>query len=199
MSVQLKEPFDRERQYANKRRAVIRAAGEAFRRRGYHNTSMTEIAQTLGLSKAALYYYVKSKEEILFECHTMVYDAMDDILAAHKKSEANGLGQLSDIFSDLVKMLTKDGVSLLTDVWSLKGDWQTQVLSRRRKIERRITKIVKLGMADGSIKKGDPNLTVYFFMGALNWLNAWYTGDGRLDGEAIAEHFTRQMRGGLAA
>lgn len=199
MSIQIKEPFDRERQYANKRRAVIRAAGEAFRRRGYHNTSMTEIAQTLGLTKAALYYYVKSKEEILFECHTMVYDAMDDILAAHKKSSGNGLAQLSDIFSDLVKMLTRDGVSLLTDVWSLKGDWHSQVLSRRRKIERRITKIVKLGMTDGSIKKGDPNLTVYFFMGALNWLNAWYTGDGRLDGEAIAEHFTRQMRDGLAA
>jgi len=199
MSAQIKEPFDREKQYGNKRRAVIRAAGEAFRRRGYHNTPMTDIAAALGLTKAALYYYVKSKEEILFECHTMVYDAMDDILKVHKKSETDGLTQLSDIFSDLVTMLTKDGVSLLTDVWSLKGDWQKNVLSRRRKIERSITAIVKLGMEDGTIRKGDPNLTVYFFMGALNWLNAWYSGDGRLDGESIAAQFTQQMRDGLAA
>ena len=57
-------PFNRERQHMAKRRAVIFAAGAAFRRRGYHNTSMVEIARSLGLSKAALYYYVKSKEEI---------------------------------------------------------------------------------------------------------------------------------------
>jgi len=193
------EPFDREKQHGNKRRAVIRAAGEAFRRRGYHNTPMTEIAATLGLSKAALYYYVSSKEEILFECHAMVYDAMDEILRTYFGEGETGLDELSMMFSELVKMLTRDGVPLLTDVSSLGEDWQSDVLDRRNAIEARITAIVRRGMEDGSIRQGDPNLTVYFFMGALNWLNAWYSDDGRLDGEAIAEQFTGQMRSGLAA
>lgn len=199
MSDLLTEPFNREKQHGNKRRALIRAAGEAFRRRGYHNTSMTEIAQTLGLTKAALYYYVKSKEEILYQCHIMVYDAMDEILREHFGEGGTGLDELTLIFSELVKMLTRDGVSLLTDVSSLGGEWQTDVMGRRNMIEAKVTSIVRRGMADGSLKDGDPNLTVYFFMGALNWLNAWYAGDGRLDGEVIAEHFTRQMRDGLAA
>jgi len=194
----LKEPFDREKQHGNKRRAVIRAAGEAFRRRGYHNTSMTEIAAALGLTKAALYYYVKSKEEILFECHIMVYDAFDECFAAHKGKGETGLSRLSVIFSELVKLLTRDGLSLLTDVSSLSGDWQKEVLERRGKIEKRVTNIVKRGMKDGSIRKGDPQLTVYFFMGALNWLNAWFAPEGRLDGDVIAEQFTAQMRAGLA-
>jgi len=103
------------------------------------------------------------------------------------------------MFSELVKMLTRDGVPLLTDVSSLGEDWQSDVLDRRNAIEARITAIVRRGMEDGSIRQGDPNLTVYFFMGALNWLNAWYSDDGRLDGEAIAEQFTGQMRAGLAA
>ena len=199
MSIDVKEPFNRERQHSNKRRAVIRAAGEAFRRQGYHNTSMVALAQTLGLTKAALYYYVKAKEEILFECHVMVYDAMDEILTASKMRGSSGLDELTSIFSDLVKMLTKDRLSLLTDVSSLGGSWKEQVLERRKKIERRVTNIVKRGMKDGSIRDGDPNLTVYFFMGALNWLNAWYSDDGRLEGETIAAQFTRQMREGLAA
>ena len=195
----IKEPFDREKQYTAKRRAVIRAAGEGFRRQGYHNTSMTEIAKLLGLTKTALYYYVKSKEEILFECHLMVYDAMDQVLIKHKKFEGTGLARLSAIYGEWVKLLTRDGLSLLTDVSSLSGEWQEQVLARRGRIEKQIARIVKRGMDDGSIRGGDPRLTTFFFMGALNWLNAWYDPDGRLDGETIAEHFTRQMQMGLKA
>ncbi|NNE57320.1 MAG: TetR/AcrR family transcriptional regulator [Hellea sp.] len=199
MQTSLKEPFNREKQFANKRRAVIRAAGEAFRRRGYHNTSMTEIAKALGLTKTALYYYVNSKEEILFECHIMVYDAFDECVKEHKGKGANGLSELSTVFSELVKLLTRDGLSLLTDVSSLSGNWQKDVLKRRGKIESRVTDIVKRGMKDGSIRGGDPQLTVFFFMGALNWLNAWYAPGGRLSGDLIAEQFTAQMRNGLAA
>ncbi len=198
MSTAIKEPFDREKQYSAKRRAVIRAAGEGFRRRGYHNTSMTEIAKLLGLTKTALYYYVRSKEEILFECHIMVYDAMDEVLHAHRKFDGSALDRLSAIYSEWVKLLTRDGLSLLTDVSSLKGEWQAETLARRTRIETRILKIVKDGMKDGSIRDGDPRLTTFFFMGALNWLNAWYDPDGRLDGETIAATFTTQMRAGIA-
>lgn len=192
-------PFDREAQFANKRRAVIRSAGAAFRRRGYHNASMTEIAKTLGLTKAALYYYVKNKEEVLFECHAMAYEAMDEILKMRPQSGQSGLDFLTQIYTEFVTLLTDDGLSLLTDVDSLSGDWKTEVLRRRGKIERQITKIVKAGMSDGSIRKADPRLTVFFFMGALNWLNAWYETGGRIDGADIASHFAAQMRSGISA
>ncbi len=199
MKTSVKEPFDREKQYAAKRRAVIRAAGEGFRRQGYHNTSMTEIARLLGLTKTALYYYVKSKEEILFECHIMVYDAMDEVLDTHRKAGGSGLDKLSIIYTEWVKLLTRDGLSLLTDVSSLSGEWQQDVLKRRARIERHITRLVKDGIQDKSIRAGDPKLITFFFMGALNWLNAWYDPEGRLDGEDIAQSFTVQMQSGLRA
>ena len=198
MDTALKEPFNREKQFAAKRRAVMRAASEAFRRRGYHNTSMTDIARALGLTKAALYYYVKNKEEVLFECHLMVYEAMAEVLAERRPKGQPGLDFLEDIFTQLVELLTRDGMSLLTDVNSLSGAWHKEVLKQRGKIERRITKIVKDGMADGSIRHADPRLTVFFFMGALNWLNAWYDPEGRVDGSDLARHFAKQMRAGIA-
>ena len=94
MDARVKAPFDREKQFASKRRAVIRSAGQAFRRRGYHNTSMIQIAKTLGLTKPALYYYVKNKEEVLFECHLIAYDAMDEILNTKPEATHNGLDYL---------------------------------------------------------------------------------------------------------
>ncbi len=193
------QPFNREVQYAAKRRAVIRAAAGAFRRRGYHNTSMVWIAKSLGLSKAALYYYVKSKEEILYECHIMVYDAMDEVVKSVRGKGANGLEKLKRLYGAFAALMTRDGLALLADVDSLKGAFQTEVLGRRGKIERAVTRIVEGGMKDGSIKKADPKITVFFFMGALNWLNVWYEPGGRLSGEIIAETFVTQMSDGIAS
>lgn len=191
-------PFDRDVQFAAKRRALILSAASAFRRRGYHNTSMVEIAETLGLTKTALYYYVKNKQEILFESHLMAYDAMDEILTSAQAVNQTALDHLENVFRQFVEMLTQAGMSLLTDVDSLDGEWQAEVLSRRNKIEQHVTRIVKDGQDDGSIRAGDPRLHVFFFMGALNWLSAWYESEGRLKGEDIADHFAEQMRSGIA-
>lgn len=194
----IKAPFDRDRQYAAKRRAVILSAASAFRRRGYHNTSMVDIAKTLGLTKAALYYYVKNKEEILFESHIMAYDSMDEVLEKERAFFQTGLDFLADTFRDFVRLLTQSGVSLLTDVDSLSGEWKDEVLKRRSKIERKVVGLVKAGQEDGSIREGDARLHVFFFMGSLNWLNAWFDTEGRLKGEDIAEHFVTQLRAGIA-
>ncbi|MBL4870846.1 MAG: TetR family transcriptional regulator [Robiginitomaculum sp.] len=192
-------PFNREQQYAAKRKAVIFAAGGAFRRRGYHNTSMVEIAKSLGLSKAALYYYVKSKVEILYECHVIVYGAMDVCVKSVKGQGDSGLEKLKLLYGEFASLLTRDGLALLADVDSLKGDFQAEVSARRGKIERAVTRLVKMGMADGSIKKADPKVTVFFLMGALNWMNVWYEADGRMSGEVIAAHFVDQMSAGIRA
>jgi len=159
MNDTLKEPFNREKQFATKRQAVILAAGQAFRRRGYHNASMTEIAKTLGLTKAALYYYVRNKEEVLYECHLMAYDSMDEILRS-KQEGASALERLEALYVDFVTMLTASGVSLLTDVNSLGPENKSDVMARRGKIERKIIRFVKDGQKDGSIRVGDARLHV---------------------------------------
>src|SRR2546421_13074244 len=51
-----------------KREAVIRAAAQAFNRKGYHNTSLDDIAAALEVTKPTVYYYVTSKEQLLFQC-----------------------------------------------------------------------------------------------------------------------------------
>ena len=194
-----KSAFNREEQVAAKRRAVILSAASAFRRRGYHNTSMRDIGDTLGLTKAALYYYIKSKEEILFESHLMAYAKMDEILKISRTEEQTALDYLEFIFREFVKLLTQSGVSILSDVDSLSGERQNEILARRQKIEKAVTKIVNQGQKDGSIRSGDARLHVFFFMGALNWLNVWYDSSGRLKGEDIANHFALQLRQGISS
>ena len=160
---------------------------------------MVEIAKSLGLSKAALYYYVKSKEEILFECHMMVYGAMDACVKSVRGQGETGLEKLALLYGEFAALLTRDGLALLADIDSLKGDFQNTVLARRSVIERAVTRLVKMGMKDGSIKRADAKVTVFFLMGALNWLNVWFEAGGRMNGEDIAAHFVEQMRSGITA
>ena len=57
----------RDQLFALKRTALLREAARAFSARGYHDTSLDDVAKTLGVTKPALYYYVTNKQEILFE------------------------------------------------------------------------------------------------------------------------------------
>jgi len=129
----------------------------------------------------------------------MAYGAMDDILMRPQDEDENGLAYLSAIFRAFVTLLTQSGVSILSDVDSLSGERQAEILTRRHKIEDGVMAIVRLGQKDGSIRGGDARLHVFFFMGALNWLNVWYDSKGRLKGEDIADHFTQQLQYGISS
>src|SRR6202035_4846815 len=63
-----KASHERQRDRELKRDAVVRAAAREFNRKGYHNTSLDDIAARLEVTKPTVYYYVTSKEQLLFQC-----------------------------------------------------------------------------------------------------------------------------------
>src|SRR6266581_4701795 len=76
----------RERQHDRevKREAVIRAAAHAFNHKGYHNTSLDDIAAALEVTKPTVYYYVTNKEQLLFECFVAGVEQIRTALNAAK-------------------------------------------------------------------------------------------------------------------
>ncbi|MFK5108448.1 hypothetical protein ACI394_28290, partial [Klebsiella pneumoniae] len=64
------------------------------------------------------------------------------------------------------------------------------VAARRDKAQHQMQAIIEKGMADGSIRQVDPKLTVFFFMGAVNWMARWFDKDGPKSGAEIAKVFT---------
>lgn len=68
---------------ANKRAAILRTAGAMFASRGYDGTSISEIADKLSVSKAAVSYHFPSKDDILFELATPLLEKLEDVIAAH--------------------------------------------------------------------------------------------------------------------
>ena len=86
--------LSRDKQFAAKRSVLIREAARAFGQKGYHNASLDDVAQQLGVTKPALYYYVKSKQEILFECHMISSDVADRAVAYADEVQGTGLDRV---------------------------------------------------------------------------------------------------------
>ena len=85
---------DREQQREAKRQAVLQAAAELFNERGFHATSLDDIAARLNVSKPTLYYYVKNKDEILLQCVSQGLEMTLEGIEASRQAGGNAVDQL---------------------------------------------------------------------------------------------------------
>lgn len=188
--------LSREQQFSLKRAALLREAGRAFSARGYHDTSLEEVARTLDVTKAALYYYVKNKQEILFECHMMSLDLGEEALKFCEKNGKTGLDKVLLLISKYVELITSEmgSFAVLGEFDALEPENKAIVARRRDKFDRHFRRLIAEGMADGTVRSVDPKLTVFFYMGAINWMTRWFRPDGPLPGEEIARSLVDLVR-----
>jgi AcrR family transcriptional regulator len=191
----------RDQQFDLKRNALLKQAARAFSSHGYHATSLDDVAKTLGVTKPALYYYVKNKQEILFECHMMSQDLGDRALDHALKTATNNRDIVLLMGRTYIELLTSEigACAVLAEINALNPVNRKIIAERRDKFERRFRKLLVDGMADGSIRAVDPKLTVFFFMGAVNWMTRWFTPDGSSSGEEIAQRFVDLLDHAISA
>lgn len=191
-----------DQQFELKRRALIHAAARAFNARGYHNTSLDDVAAELGVTRAALYHYVGSKQEILFECHMLAYDLGDQAIEYARERAQNGLERGCLIIRRFIELFNggMGRIAVMSEHETLQPDLQARVQQRRDKFDRELRSVIDSGIRDGSIRAVDPKLAVFFTMGAVNWMCIrWYRPDGPLSVEQIAASFEDMFRAALGA
>jgi AcrR family transcriptional regulator len=189
-----------EDQFQNKRRALIREAGKAFSRFGYRNTSLDDIAKVLNVTKPALYYYVKDKNEILFECHNLALDLGDLAIEEARSSQETAFSRLRHFILRYVEMINSElgNYAVLTEpVTSLRNAERDAILERRRGFDALLREWVAEAIRDGDIADADPRLVVAFFMGAVNHIPIWFNPDGPTSGKDVAALFTNLISYGM--
>lgn len=187
-------------QFDRKRDVLLREAAASFNRRGYHGTSLAEIAKKLGVTKAALYTYVPSKEELLYFCHDSAMDSAVEILAQARAGSGDGLQKLAITLRRYLElMLGEDGCYVvLLEENAMKPAHMRAIIKRRDKFEQGLRELVSEGIADGSIVPCNPKLAIFMIMGAMNWSRKWYQPDGVWTGAQIAVALTEILERSLA-
>lgn len=182
-----------------RKHALIAAAGRAFGVKGFHNTTLDDVAQALGVTKPALYRYVKNKHEILYECHRLAIGMAEQALEEARAHTPDPLEALRLFVAGYIRQMTGElgTCVVLTEYYSMTQEHSEQIQRRRRVVDTGLRQLVQQCIDDGTIEPCDPKLAVFFFMGAINNINRWFTEGGPKSGDEIAQAFADYAIAGL--
>ena len=168
---------------------LLETATLLFKEKGYHNTSMQDLADALGMQKGSLYYYIDSKEELLrelLEQATSILGAQIDEIYAADLSPGEKLQRALENHGQAIM----DHLNLVTvylqEYRSLPPERLQEALATREHYERRLMQILQDGIASGQFRQVDVKMTVFGFLGMLNWTHQWFTPEGELTSGEIA-------------
>jgi len=178
---------------------VLLAAAQEFNERGFHATTLDDIARRLNVTKPTIYYYVTNKDEILTEIFRAGCGALAEAADSVDASDLTGLDKLAAFMRRYAELMTTDfvrNVALLEDN-CLSPEMRTEVRQIKSAIDRRFRTFVEEGVRDGAIAECDPKLAAFTIAGALNGIARWYQTGGPLDPREIAEIIVNQLVAGL--
>ena len=184
-----------------RRQQIENAASVLFRERGYAATSVRDIAQVLNLQGASLYAHVASKEDLLWSIVERAANRFEMAVAPIAAAESPAPQRLRAMVRAHVGVVTDDlgnAVSFLDEWRFLSPERRTEVASRRRQYEGRFREVIAQGVQSGHFAPGtDPRLTATWMLSALNGIAVWYSPDGDLTPDAIADRYADLFLGGL--
>lgn len=185
-----------------KREAVLKEAGRAFSKRGFHNTSLDDVAKALHVSKGTLYNYVTDKQEILFEFYRIGAEIGERAFEFGKQAGGSGADVLSTVLRTYIRLLTEElgACGALMEIDALRPADRAVAVKSRDAFQRKFLALIEAGIKDGSLRPvDDPKLAIYTFMGAINWMPRWYSPGGRLTSADVAQTMTDLLLGGMIA
>lgn len=190
----------RQKDREEKRFAVMRAATRLFNERGFHATSLDDVAARLGITKPTIYHYLGNKDQVLLEC---VKFGLDQVLEAAERSRAadgNGLERLKAFLRRYAEINMDDfgRCVIRTGDEALTPDSARTFRVLKGEIDHAMRHLVAEGIADGSIAPGDPKLIAFTLAGALNWPARWYDPNGPLTSPQIAAEMVDILTRGIA-
>jgi AcrR family transcriptional regulator len=184
-----------------RRQRIIDTAADLFQKRGYSSTTLDDVAKELGVSKAALYHYVSSKDELLsiIYAHTVknIFMGTTEILGMDLPPEEKlRLFVRNHIKNIIIKSLPMFFVFFSEENHLSEKDYQ-KIRKEKRKYNRILEEIIKEGMSKGIFNKGDVKLHSYAILGMCNWIYKWYKADQKMyTSDQIADHFIDLLEAG---
>lgn len=176
------------------RRGMLDVAVETFIERGYDATSISVLAERLGLSKSAIYHHFSSKEQILAAALDEALDALEAALAPgvpgpSGSSDVTAVGRLEHVLREAVHVLV-DRLAYVTLLLRVRGNTETEraALSRRRLFDKQVTELIEAAQRSGELRSDiDPRIAERLLFGMINSIVEWYRPGGRESAERLAD------------
>lgn len=181
-----------------RREEILHAALRAFRDRGYHATTLGDIADRLELRKTALYHYFPDKEAILYECHKESLAELERILEQARRLP-HPRERLRHLIREHVRVMTDtlQGSPLAFEVTAFSEERQAEIIAARDRYEREMRRVLKQGIHERVFRDVDEKIAVFAVLGAVNWIARWYRPEGNLHAAELGAQFADHLIDGL--
>ena len=188
-------------QHQAKRDAVLHVAAQMFNERGFHATSLDDIAARLNVTKPTLYYYVKNKDAILLACVKKGLDMTLEGIDASRAAGGNAIDQLRACMRTYAEVVTQPFGMCLIRVGDEEVPEPSRTELRRLKseIDHAFRRLVKQGVQEGVLAPCDPKMAAFVIAGGLSWIGRWYQPQGAYSADQIIEQCTQLLLQGVLA
>jgi TetR/AcrR family transcriptional regulator, cholesterol catabolism regulator len=159
---------------------VLQSAANIFFAKGFHATSIEDVARDVGMLKGSLYYYIKSKDDLLFQLLLAGIEDSDAFIASQIDPQGDPLEQLERAIRAQIDYIVQNRVQFglfLHEFDSLSGKRQHKLISVMSRYNSRFVELVRRGQEQGQLIQGEPWIVVNGILGMCNWLYRWYDTD----------------------
>ncbi|BEV01735.1 TetR/AcrR family transcriptional regulator [Novosphingobium olei] len=183
-----------------KREAVLLAAVRMFNERGFHATSLDDVALSLGVSKPTIYHYLGNKDQVLLECVSIGLAQLQQAVEEARARPGAGIDRLRYFLEryaqvnmdDFGRCVIRTGEELLVPASA------ASFRAKKREIDDALRSLIDEGVADGTITAPDPRLLAFTLAGALNWPARWFDPAGPMTREEAARGMVDVLLHGFA-
>jgi AcrR family transcriptional regulator len=184
----------------NKYNQILEEAAKLFAKKGYKATSVKEIAEKLNITKATIYHYFSSKEEILFEImNSAMDDALNDLqkIANMKISPLEKLEESLRFYSKYYVKKQEDLILLVNELNSLNEKFK-EILIEKEQIYVNLFKSILTELKNQGLLKDIPLTIIAFtFFGIVHYTIKWYKAAGEVNPEKLSEYFVEIFTKGI--
>ena len=182
-----------------RRAEILRRAAGLFREKGFHGAGMREIARGLGMAPGALYYYFKSKDDLLYACQMLSLKRLLESARRIARLDAGPAEKLRRLVrAHLGHILDELGGSFAhVEFHALPEPRLAEVVSKRDAYERLVRGVIEEGVAAGRFADVDVKLAALSLLGALNWTVVWWRPGGGRDLAGVADRMADAFLLGL--
>ena len=183
---------------AGRRDELTRQAARLFAERGYHGTSVDQLAKAMGVQKGSLYAHMASKQELLYatmregaDAFHAALDAVDERLPPTDRIRLAMRAHLRVVADQL------DVATVFVREWRyLEGDRRDEIVGERRRYEERFRALFREGRELGELRTDlDEAAAALLALSALNWAYTWLV-PGR-DTDGLADRFYALLLDGM--
>lgn len=181
-----------------KKNNIIKIAANLFSQKSFHDVTMDEIAEKVGVAKGTIYLYFSSKDNLLFEILEHTFGSIEALLEKEVNTASLAPEKLKNVLAiiikfyrgniDVLKILSRDETHLIQEHHDLTEKW------RLRRIEL-YEKIIEKGIKEGSFKTRNTELAALILYGAVGAVMVFYDLDK--SPETIAEELYSEIASGF--